>query len=1410
MDEDRKIGSIETEIRNHRNFHLRIGGAPPEAPGVIHIHHGNGNIIGADDSYYVPGCQGAEAAGGQVAGNLERGVITNALLCEVNVRKVLRFEELGAEYINEQTGRCLEEQGLSPELDLDVITSPGVTPDSNRDDRERRAVDFAINRLATDPWPEVTECIRQSVELFYQAPLRNLYMSEGYDYENPDTDGDGVCDLQDTCVQLPNFDDYPDVESDEGPDPFDNDGLGYSCDNCPRHPNPKNEQGIQPESDGDGIGDACDICPGDHAMPFNVEDPLRDFDLDHVNDQCDNCPEIANPLPIRVGENRQLDQDEDGLGDVCDQFPYDRNNDCDGDGVPGRVAANSGERVDLFPFDLNSIEQDSDGDGIQACSLDTSCPIADVRCDNCPTHNNPSQSNTDKDLPSGDPQGDACDDDDDGDALIDDLDNCPWHFNDNQDDTDGDGSGDACDPPDSDHDNIIDEADNCPHDFNEAQTDRDQDEKGDICDRCPDLNSATQDYDQDCVADSDDNCPQTKNGRLESNDQGDLDGDGVGDVCDSCVRNANAGPQQNLDTDGDGVKDTCDNCPSLPNADQRNSDGILTGDACEIIVLSLTGTTLYIDWDDLNEQRRSVQAFFVANPIGNARLGNVRCFIKDSNNQHISECTRVEMGINNQNLPIGNLTWNGRKEDGSVAIPGIYKMELQGQTSDGRDISPPAPVMFTIHRIQFFKMAQGLAQSGGNGANNNLPPIEKLVLYVNNDDDDRDFLEDLADNETQNDNDIVPLTIRMDPPLRGELTVRIVGDNPEDPQPPVSLWLNPSHSNALARPYVIETGENPTSVIYIEGGKGGKQQLQVEWNSREAGGQGLALSEKRLPLSIIQIDVVKDKNNNQRTECAPNQPDNCGIGIVDKTNNPVDYLQIARWERGFYKEVVRDDQGIETGILQIYNEGDPSRNFIDRDSERFYIRMINPEANLNSHAIDIIQSTNPFSLSLGTVRQSASFDDLTPITLTETGPNTDIFVSKSQILTTATMGMTLDNDSNAEDLMTCHISHRCSDDQFNAHDGLVGPVVDDAPEDRTHMTLIDGSVRVRFQASEQIGAIEKEISICQREPDQRKMVQMRIFVFKESFLDTGIRLPDGNIVGAGNGRFDYEDRDQNGICNDSNGWECEPFADINTKNENNKNEIFYLDNLTIDMFLPSGVRNPIIDSSLGSSIRITNILWQQGCVAILPESIQIIEPPRNPGSEVDIFYEPGTVNIEDITLARIIREFRGQLLVEGLNVFVVPGLMIRADGQLMAGAYFGPDTMSEFGLPGFEGGIIFVDNYYTVMSGVIAHEIGHAFDNLAHEGYPPISSENSIFEKIYFYPYGKMEDLFLITSNRRLSSLAISSAHVQRSPGAFQTPGNRILVQFDPNIDIEDTIQNFINNLAENPAVNIQEPPTPP
>jgi hypothetical protein len=121
--------------------------------------------------------------------------------------------------------------------------------------------------------------------------------------------------------------------------------------------------------------------------------------------------------------------------------------------------------------------------------------------------------------------------------------------------------------PDTDGDGIPDPADDCPTVSDPEQGDADGDGVGDACQA-----GSAPDADGDGVPDARDDCPTVPNP-----DQADRDGNGIGDACDPGSGGVGGAP----DGDGDGVPDDRDDCPSVPDAGQTDTDADGAGDACD-------------------------------------------------------------------------------------------------------------------------------------------------------------------------------------------------------------------------------------------------------------------------------------------------------------------------------------------------------------------------------------------------------------------------------------------------------------------------------------------------------------------------------------------------------------------------------------------------------------------------------------------------------------------------------------------------------------------------------------------------------------------------------------------------------------------------------------------------------------
>lgn len=207
-------------------------------------------------------------------------------------------------------------------------------------------------------------------------------------------------------------------------------GQTVNCaDNCPMDANGAEDADVQLDDDADGVGDLCDICA-------NGNDNL-DTDSDGVPNDCDMCPNddpddsdadgVCDSVDACPGSDDALDADNDSVPDGCDQCANGNDNlDADSDGVA--------DACDPCP---NDNPNDSDSDGV--CNSNDICSGFDDALD--------ADSDT---VPDGCDQCAGGDDavDTDNDGVADACDPCP---NDNPDDANGNNICDSLDtnnPPD--------------------------------------------------------------------------------------------------------------------------------------------------------------------------------------------------------------------------------------------------------------------------------------------------------------------------------------------------------------------------------------------------------------------------------------------------------------------------------------------------------------------------------------------------------------------------------------------------------------------------------------------------------------------------------------------------------------------------------------------------------------------------------------------------------------------------------------------------------------------------------------------------------------------------------------------------------------------------------------------------
>ena len=325
-----------------------------------------------------------------------------------------------------------------------------------------------------------------------------------------------------------------------------------------------------------------DTLPDTWETANGLDPTSDDSDGDTIPDIVEVGGDINSPLdsdnllPIDAGDN---DSDDDGIPDQAeagDADPLTAPIDSDGDGIPNyRDTDSDNDNVLDGAEDLNN-DGIVDANETDPRNPDTDGDAVNDDIDNCPLVSNANQIDF-----NGDGAGDLCGDID-GDTITDDVDNCINVANPGQEDYDGTGGGDACDD-DDDNDGVLDVSDNEPlNEFACSDTDND------TCDDCSngtfDVANDGVDFDTDGLCDDGDD-DDDNDGALDADDSDDNDAtvcsDTDNDLCDDCASGTFNTADDGLDADADGICDLGDLCVNVFDPAQVDTDGDGEGDECD-------------------------------------------------------------------------------------------------------------------------------------------------------------------------------------------------------------------------------------------------------------------------------------------------------------------------------------------------------------------------------------------------------------------------------------------------------------------------------------------------------------------------------------------------------------------------------------------------------------------------------------------------------------------------------------------------------------------------------------------------------------------------------------------------------------------------------------------------------------
>jgi hypothetical protein len=322
-------------------------------------------------------------------------------------------------------------------------------------------------------------------------------------------------------------------------------------------------------------------------------------------------------------------------------------------------------------------------------------------------------------------------------------------------------------------------------------------------------------------------------------------------------------------------------------------------------------------------------------------------------------------------------------------------------------------------------------------------------------------------------------------------------------------------------------------------------------------------------------------------------------------------------------------------------------------------------------------------------------------------------------------------------------------------------VADDVMNDRTHKATLDGSLRLVYWNANFPEDIAREYPVCQRDPDERRVLNVQVCILMEPWSDVGY---GPRARGAGNGVFDYQDLDHNGR-HDA-GEPCEPFIDISAG---------------AVAFAAVGSRGAI-----WTIAEIDREMAYFSCY-LASSSIRVRERPRR-------FLDPAE-NLFNQQLATrgLFDEFpdddpgvppipsRDEMVIQG-NFRSPENLNATEDDDVIDIYFLAPFSSRRYGIQ-YRPAFVAAQHLNVQLINQVYIGLYSSSDNVpfatAHEGAHQLTNQPDFLNSpgyIYFPTFGAGPgDGTIWTSKRRITDAVSGNARTQRAPWALHAIGNRLL-----------------------------------